>query len=114
MNKIIISLFLFTIAHILIWFKLNGQFIWESFRKYSILVAIIIGSLISYILIIATRYIVEGFNGLLWPGRFIGFSIGIIIFAFLTYIFFNEHITIKTGVSITLAIILICIQLFWK
>lgn len=114
MNKILIGFILFAIAHTLIWFQLNGQFIWNWFRKNTFLLALVLGTSISYILIIATRNIVEGFDGLLWPGRFIGFSIGIVIFGFLTYLFFHEEITLKTAISILLAIGLICIQLFWK
>ena len=69
---------------------------------------------ISYILIYASRYVVAGFDGLLWPGRLIGFSTGMIIMAALTYIHFNEGITLKTGVTLLLAFIIVMIQLYWK
>ena len=53
-------------------------------------------------------------DGLLWPTRFIGFAIGIIIYAIMVNYFFNEGITTKTFISLILAFILICIQVFWK
>lgn len=69
---------------------------------------------ISYMFIKATEMVVNHFDGLLWPGRFIGFASGVISFAFLSYVFMGEGITLKTGVSLLLAVIIVCIQVFWK
>ena len=69
---------------------------------------------ISYILIYASRYVVAGFDGLLWPGRLIGFSSGMIVMVVLTYIHLGEGVTLKTGVTLLLAFIIVLIQLFWK
>lgn len=69
---------------------------------------------ISYILIYASRYVVTGFDGLLWPGRLIGFSTGMIIMAALTYIHLGEGVSLKTGVTLSLAFIIVMIQLYWK
>ena len=46
--------------------------------------------------IYATTYVVEFFNGSLWPGRFIGFGMGMIAFSILTYVIMGEGITTKT------------------
>jgi len=108
------GVFLFLIGQALIWIQTNGQFVWPWFKKNPIIVSILGGSVISYILIMATRYVVEYFGGLLWPGRFIGFASGIIVFAFLTWYYMGESINLKTGVSLLLASALIAIQLFWK
>jgi len=62
----------------------------------------------------ATRYTVNGFDGLLWPGRFIGFGVGMVIYAVFTSYFFNEGITTKTAISLGLCLLLIAIQIFWK
>jgi hypothetical protein len=74
----------------------------------------LMGVPISYLLIIATKYIVTGFDGLLWPGRLVGFGSGIIVMAVLTWFFLGEGITTKTLISIALATMLCCIQVFWK
>jgi hypothetical protein len=37
-----------------------------------------------------------------------------LVFAMFTWFFMGETITPKTGVSLALATLLICIQLFWK
>ena len=73
-----------------------------------------LGIPISYILIYASRYVVAGFDGLLWPGRLIGFSTGMIIMAILTYDHLGEGITVKTGVTLLLAFIIVMVQLYWK
>ena len=68
----------------------------------------------SFLYIWGTKYTVLGMNGLLWPTRFIGFGIGIIVYAILVGYFFNEGLTLKTYVSLTLAVGLICVQVLWK
>ena len=104
----------FTVAHILTFFQLNGQFLKiDWFRKNEWIVAVA-GIVLSYFYIWGTKHTVAGFDGLLWPGRFIGFGVGMIIYAIGVSYFFNEGITNKTAVSLGIALILICVQLFWK
>jgi len=104
----------FTVAHILTFFQLNGQFLKiDWFRKNEWVVAVA-GIVLSYFYIWGTKHTVAGFDGLLWPGRFIGFGVGMIIYAIGVSYFFNEGITNKTAVSLGIALILICVQLFWK
>lgn len=62
----------------------------------------------------ATKYTVEGLDGIMWPARFIGFSIGMVVYAFGVSHFFNQGITLKVAVSLSLAFTLLCIQIFWK
>ena len=64
--------------------------------------------------ILATKYSFVAFNELLWPGRFLGFAVGMITFTIFTSIFLGEGISNKTVVSLLLASILVCIQVFWK
>jgi hypothetical protein len=114
MNRnIVIAFILFTIAQTLIWYQTNSQFIsnWARERPLTLALA---GVPISYILLHASKYIVAGFDGLLWPGRLIGFSTGMIVMAVLTYAHLGEQITLKTGVTLLLAFIIVMIQLYWK
>ncbi|MDB4543238.1 hypothetical protein N9Z73_00155 [bacterium] len=69
---------------------------------------------ISYILIYATREVVLGFDGSLWPGRLLGFGSGMIVMAICTWWFMGEGITTKTFISLLLATALVLIQIFWK
>lgn len=114
MRALLIGSALFILGQSMIWFQTNGQFVWPWFKRNPALISIVFGSIISYILIYATRFTVEYFDGLLWPSRFIGFATGIVSFSVLTYLFLGEGITVKTGISLALAIMLILIQLFWK
>ena len=114
MNKLLLAFLLFFLGQSLIWVQTNGQFVWPWFKKNPLTVSIVMGIPISYILIFGTRYIVDYYDGLLWPGRFIAFGSGIICFAFLTWYFLGEGITLKTIVSLLVAFSLIGIQLFWK
>jgi len=114
MNKLLLGFCLFFIGQAAIWFQTNGQFVWPWFKRNPFTVSLLMGTSISYVLIYATRYMVEHFDGLLWPGRFIAFGSGIVSFTFLTWYFLDEGITLKTVVSLFLACSLIGIQLFWK
>lgn len=105
---------LFVFAQALIWIQTNGQFVWPFFKKNPLLISILGGTLISYIFIKGTALVAEHFDGALWPGRFIGQSTGIVVFAFMTFILLNEGINNKTAISLLLALILILIQIFWK
>jgi hypothetical protein len=113
MKHIILSIFLFTIGQLIIWFQTNGQFIWPWAKEHPHILAIL-GWPISYLFISATYHVVTGFDGLLWPGRLLGFAIGIILFSILTICFFGEGINTKTITSLLLALALVFIQIFWK
>lgn len=112
-KEVALGLFWFTVAHIVVWFQLNGQFLWPWFKKNEWIVAAS-GAIISFFYIWGTKHAVTGFGGLLWPNRFLGFSIGILVYGIFVGIFFNEGITMKTFVSLLLCVLLICIQVFWK
>jgi len=104
----------FFIAHVLTFYQLNGQFLkTDWFRKNEFIVAAC-GIVLSFFYIWGTKYAVSGMGGLLWPARFIGFGVGMIIYAIMLNHHFSEGINNKTWVSLGLALILICIQIFWK
>lgn len=109
----IIGVGIFLFVHILTWFQLNGQFFSEWFKNNNFILALF-GIPISYLYIYGTKYCYDGFNGLIWPGRFIGFACGMIIFAIFASLVMNEGVTPKTGVSLALATALVAVQVFWK
>tara|TARA_A100001515_G_scaffold110454_1_gene91433 strand:+ start:624 stop:968 length:345 start_codon:yes stop_codon:yes gene_type:complete len=112
-NNILIGLLMYFVTHIIIWFQVNGQFVWPWAKDNPWLMSAL-GLPISYVLIIATKYIVAGFDGLLWPGRLVGFGSGMIVMAILTWCILGEGISTKTLVSLGLATTLVFIQVFWK
>lgn len=105
---------MFLAGQTLTWFQTNGQFISPWIKKNPLVVSVVGGTVISYLFIKATALIAEYYDGLIWPGRFIGFSVGMLVFAAMTQYFMGESITPKTAVSLVLATALICVQLFWK
>ena len=56
----------------------------------------------------------DGFDGMLWPGRILGFSIGTLVFGIFTYLIMNEPISLKTSVLLGLCVLIILIQVLWK
>ena len=113
MNNISTGILLFITTHIIIWFQVNGQFVWPWAKEHPWVMATL-GIPISYALIIATKYIVAGFDGLLWPGRLVGFGLGMIVMALLTWYFMGEGLNTKTLASLLIATGLVCVQVFWK
>ena len=113
MDYFLLGIFWFTLGHIAVFFQLNGQFKWDWFAKNEWAVAAA-GVILSFFYIWGTKYTVEAFGGLLWPGRFIGFGVGMVIYAIMVSYFFNEGINLKTLTSLILATGLVCVQVFWK
>ena len=114
MRNLIYGALLFTLAQAMIWIQTNGQFVWPWFKRNPLVISMIGGTFISYIFIKGTALVAEHFDGQLWPGRFLGQSSGIVIFALMTFIFLNEGINTKTLISLLLAVLLIGVQIFWK
>ena len=113
LNNLVVGITLFAATHIIIWFQVNGQFVWPWAKDHPWTMSLL-GFPISYILIIATKYIVAGFDGLLWPGRLVGFGTGMIIMGILTWVILGEGISTKTFISLILATTLVALQVFWK
>tara|TARA_R110001632_G_C11015958_1_gene379734 strand:+ start:19 stop:369 length:351 start_codon:yes stop_codon:yes gene_type:complete len=113
-NKaLLIGVGIFLLAHIITWFQLNGQFFSAWFKNNNAILALF-GIPISYLYIYGTKYCYEGFGGLIWPGRFIGFAVGMVVFSLFASLIMNEGVTMKTGVSLTLSLALVGVQIFWK
>jgi len=112
-KSILIGILIFFVGQVLIWYQSNSQFFNEWARQHPFILSLL-GVPISYAFIIASRYVVDGFDGMLWPGRLVGFASGMIIMTILTYIHLGQGITPKTAVTLTLAIIIVLIQIFWK
>jgi len=114
MNKAIVTgFFLFLLGQGMIWYQTNSQFFNQWCREHPYVMAAA-GWPISYVLILASRSVVTGFDGLLWPGRLVGFASGMMVMALFTYIHMGESITMKTGVTLLLALAITLIQVFWK
>jgi hypothetical protein len=112
-KHIALAFFLFIIGQILVWLQVNGPLLWTWAKEWRYAL-MLLGVPITWLFMEATAAVVTGFGGVFWPGRFISFTAGIIIFSIMTYMFKSEPITLKTLVSLSLAFGIIIIQLFWK
>ena len=112
-KALILGSFLFLLGQVMVWYQINSQFLSNWVKERPIIMSLL-GVPISYIYIYATYYTVQAFDGSLWPQRLIGFSMGMISFAFLTYIHLNETLTPKTLVTLGLATAIVLIQVLWK
>lgn len=112
-SRFMLGAFLFLVGQVLVWYQINGQFLsdWVKARPWLMSLC---GIPISYVYIYATHHLVIAFGGQLWPQRLIGFAMGMIAFAFLTWFHLNEALTAKTAVTLTLALAIVLIQVLWK
>jgi len=108
-----LGLLLFLLGQIGAWYQTNGQFI-SNWVKSNPLVVSLLGIPVSLLYIKATEYITLSFDHQIWPARLLGFAMGILSFSFLTYYHLNEGITLKTGIILFLATLILLIQVFWK
>ena len=114
-KDLFIGIGMFFIADVLTFYQLNGQFLKSTdWFKNNIVIVAACGIILSFFYIWGTKYAVSGMGGLLWPARFIGFGVGMIIYAIMVNYHFSEGINNKTWVSLALSLILICIQVLWK
>lgn len=112
-SSLVLGLIYFTLAHSMVWFQLNGQFFSEWFKNNT-LITVLFGIPISYLYIFGTKYTVEAFEGMLWPGRLVSFAVGIITFSVFTSLIMGEGINLKTSVILILALMIVLLQIFWK
>ena len=113
-RALIIGLLFMIAAQAAAWFQLNSQFFWDWCKKHEWFMIIVPSIPISFFYLYATKYLVQAFGGIMWPGRFMSFGVGVVIFAILVYLLNNEGINAKTLVSLVLAFSLIAIQVLWK
>jgi len=113
LKYIALSAAMFTLGQCIVWIQVNGPILWQWAKDWR-WALILLGIPITYLFMEATSYAVQGFAGEFWPGRFLSFVFGIVIFTIMTYLFRGESITAKTATCLVLAFSIIFIQLFWK
>lgn len=113
MNKLLLGFIYGLFAQILTFLQLQGGIKYDWTKKYPIGI-LLIAIPISWLYIKSVENFVYSFNGEIWPSRLIGFGIGIVVFALMSYFLFNEAINLKTFVCLILACTILGIQIFWK
>lgn len=104
------TMILFFLNNIIIWYQLNSQLVWEWAKtSKAIWFSALLGVPISLFFLYATRIGYEGF-GNLWAVRFMGFATSMMTFPIMTYFYLGEVITLKTTITILLAIVIMILQ----
>ena len=111
-NKyIVISILLFIIGNVLVWYQLNSQLVWDWAKgNKSMWIMSLLGIPISLLFWLCTKWGYIGF-GNLWAVRWLAFGSSMLVFPIMTYFYLGEAITIKTLISIVLALIIMILQL---
>lgn len=101
------------VAQIITFIQLQGNIKWGLLAKYPIL-TLLASVPMAYLFMKSVEHFVLAYNGEIWPSRLIGFAIGIIVFALMSFLMFKEPITMKTFVCLILASCILAVQIFWK
>ena len=111
-NKyIVLTIVIFLLNNILIWYQLNSQLVWDWAKgTKSMWIMSLMGIPISLLFWYATKIGYIGF-GNLWAVRFMGFATSMLTFPIMTWLYLGEAITLKTLVTILLALIIMLLQL---
>jgi hypothetical protein len=111
--KLFLGMLFGMIAQILVFFQIQGSVKYQFLQDNKWLV-LLLGIPITWLFVESTKYIYLWSDGQLWPGRLIGFSIGIVVFTVMSILLFGEGISFKTATCLILSIAILAIQIFWK
>ena len=104
------TMILFFITNVIIWYQLNSQLVWEWAKTSKAMwFSALLGIPISLLFWWATKIGYEAF-GNLWSIRFMGFATSMLTFPVMTYFYLGEVITLKTIITILLAIVIMILQ----
>lgn len=99
-------------AQILTFFQLQVSHKYGWYDKYKIL--LLLASIpISWLFMESVKHFIKAFNGEIWPSRIIGFALGMIVFTIMSYSLFKEPFTLKTILSLLLALLIIVVQILF-
>ena len=113
MKNILIGCIYGLFAQILTFLQLQGNVKYHFYDKHPfILLAFSVP--ISWLYIQSVDYLVKSFHGEIFPSRFIGFSLGMIVFTLMALIIFKEPMTLKTILCMVLSFGIFAIQIFIK
>ena len=108
MNKLYLALFVSFFGHIIAWFHMQGQFKYEWAKS---LWWVVLGGIpISLCFYYGTRWYYEYFQNY-WYVRPIGFGMGTLVFAVMTWFILGESPDTRTWICMLLSIVIIIIQL---
>jgi hypothetical protein len=112
-SNLLIGIFFGFLAQIATFYQLQGPMKYEWFKNHYWL-TVLMGIPISMLFMFSVKNMILAFDGQMWPSRLIGFSIGAMVFTYMSWSLFSEPLTLKTIVCLGLAVMILMVQLFWK
>lgn len=114
MNRhLLIGMALGLVAQVLAFIQLQVNVKMGLMQKYP--VVILLSAIpLTWLHIKAIEHMTLAFGGQLWPGRLIGFGVGIVVFTLMGMVLFGEHMSAKNAVCLALAMCILLIQVFVK
>ena len=111
--KILLGIMWGLLAQVTTFMQLQGRLKYE-FLKTNMWFTVLMGIPISFMFIQSVKNFIDAFDGQIWPSRLLGFGLGVMVFTIMSYLMFKEPLTLKTITCLTLGVIIILIQIFWK
>ena len=110
-HYIVLTILVFFLNNIIIWYQLNGQLVWDFWKSWKgIVIMLLMGIPISALFYMGTKWGYQGF-GTLWPVRFMGFATSMMTFPLMTYFYLGETMSLKTLITLLLALVIMILQL---
>tara|TARA_E500000318_G_C3539550_1_gene204058 strand:- start:707 stop:1018 length:312 start_codon:yes stop_codon:yes gene_type:complete len=102
------------VAQVAAWFQSNAGILGGKLQENYILLALMLGPIVSVMFAIATKMLYTEIESL-WSVRFLTFGIGYLVFIPLTWYFLGEEmLTAKNIISFILCLTLISVQFLMK
>ena len=112
-NAFFIVFIVYLLSQVFTFYQIQGH-LWNKWIKENPFLMSLMGVPIGYVVILASRQMVNLYNGETWPNRMIGFVIGVFVFSLMSWYILKEPMTLKTIICLILSFAILCIQLFWK
>ena len=110
-HYILLTILIFFFNNIIIWYQLNGQLVWDFWKSpKGIVTSLLMGIPITALFWWATKIGYQGF-GNLWSVRFMGVATSMMTFPIMTWLYLGEVMTLKTIITMVLALIIMLLQL---
>jgi hypothetical protein len=114
MNKQSIFFFvLIALAQAGAWFQQFAQVRWVWFRNNQWFNILVVGTVVSFLFINGAKVGYTAWESV-WKIRLNQFVVGLFVVAILSWITLGEGISFKTLVCLSLAFLIILIQIFWR
>jgi hypothetical protein len=91
MRLLLLGILFGILAQVLVFFQIQGSLKYPFLQNNQWLV-LLSGIPITWLFVESVKYIFDWSGGQLWPGRLIGFSIGIVVFTAMSILLFGEGI----------------------